>query len=327
MFPITLIIRYAHYPIRGYFTISRGSKVFADVLECSLSLYDKSGRGECVPYGRYGETAPSVYEQISAICPLLAKGASHGDILAAMKPGAARNAVDCALWDLRAKMENTSVAGILGIKTKPVATAFTLSLASPDAMYHQAREHAACPLLKIKVGGDEDIARMRAVRAGAPGARLIVDANEGWSKNNLEAHLQAAVACDVALIEQPLPAGEDDYLKHVAHTVPICADESLHTSCDLARLADLYDAVNIKLDKTGGLTEALRLKKQARRHGMKIMIGCMVASSLSMAPALLLAQDADFVDLDGPLLLQHDCEHGLHYDQYRISPPAAQLWG
>jgi len=322
-----LTIRYAHYPIRGSFTISRDTKISADVIHCFIRNGAVTGKGECVPYPRYGETLANVHREIMTIRPLIEKGASHADILAAMKPGAARNAVDCALWDLKAKTEKTCVAAMLGIRTKPLVTAFTLSLDTPDAMYRQAKENAACPLLKIKVGDEDDIARIRAVRNAAPDARLIIDANEGWCKDNLAENMEAAHTYSVSLIEQPLPASQDEYLKAVPHKVAICADESLHTTDDLEKLSGLYDAINIKLDKAGGLTEALRLKEHARKKGFQIMAGCMVGSSLSMAPAVLLAQDADFVDLDGPLLLEQDCEFGLRYAEYRVFAPTAQLWG
>lgn len=304
----------AHYPIQGTFTISRGSKGTAAVIKCLSRQGSVTGKGECVPYSRYGESLSSVEQQIAAIRPLVEAGAAHAEILAAMQPGAARNAVDCALWDMKAKTQKMRVAAMLGIEAGPVVTAFTLSLDTADAMYRQARKNAACPLLKIKAGRQGDAARMRAVRAAAPAARLIVDANEGWDQHNLAENIAAARACGVSLIEQPLPAGEDECLKERPRDVLICADESLHTADDLERIYGLYDAVNIKLDKTGGLTEALRLKKLARQQGFQIMVGCMVASSLAMAPAVFLAQDADFVDLDGPLLLQHDCAHGLHYE-------------
>lgn len=322
-----LTIRTTHYPIRGSFTISRGSKVTADVIHCFIRSGRITGKAECVPYPRYGETLASVEEEIAAIRPLVEKGTSHVEILAAMKPGAARNAIDCAFWDLKAKTEKTSVASMLGIRTKPLVTAFTLSLAAPDVMYHQARENANRPLLKIKVGGKNDPARIKAVRQGAPNACLIIDANEGWNEDNLAENLDTACECNITLIEQPLPAGQDAYLKTIEHKVALCADESLHTTDDLEKLIGLYDAINIKLDKTGGLTEALHLKKCARRYSFQIMVGCMVASSLSIAPAVLLAQDADFVDLDGPLLLTRDCEHGLRYDQYHVFASTSQLWG
>lgn len=327
---IILTCVFERYPIHGAFTIARGSKTCADVICCLLQSGPITGRGECVPYARYGETPQSVTEEIEAIRPLIEAGADHETILSAMEPGAARNAVDCALWDLKAKISGTTVGAMLGLKLHALETAYTLSLGSPDSMFNQAVKNAFRPLLKIKVGSPEkdvDILRMQAVRKGAPLSRIIVDANEGWNERNVADNLRAAADCGIMLVEQPLPAANDSYLGDIHRPVPVCADESLHIGDDLDHLVGLYDAVNIKLDKTGGLTEALRLKKQAQVMEFKIMVGCMVATSLSMAPAVLLAQDADFVDLDGPLLLAEDREYTLRYENARIFPPLPELWG
>jgi L-alanine-DL-glutamate epimerase-like enolase superfamily enzyme len=245
-----------------------------------------------------------------------------------MKPGAARNAVDCALWDIEAKRSQTPAFRLAGeSRPRPLVTAVTISLADAAAMAEDARRLAARPLLKVKVGGERDSERIRAVAAAAPEARLILDANEGWTAENIAENLAAAAECRVALIEQPLPAGKDAILREVSHAVPICADESLHSADDLEAIRGLYDAVNIKLDKTGGLTAALDLRRRARQGGFGVMIGCMVGTSLAMAPAVLLAQDADFVDLDGPLLLAEDRSPGLSYDGSLVFPPEPVLWG
>lgn len=316
------------FPIAGSFTISRGTKTTADVLVVTLEEDGAVGRGECVPYGRYDETMDSVRQQIESVLPELRAGASHDDMARALPAGAARNAVDCALWDLQAKRSDTPVHEALGLTMGPVVTAYTLSLDAPAAMGEAARRQAQRPLLKLKLAGDgEDVARVAAVREGSPQARLVVDANEGGTVATV-ADLAARLAeLDVDLIEQPVPAGQDDGLADIEHAVPLCADESCHTSGDVDRLARLYDAVNIKLDKTGGLTEALRLQHAAREAGLQIMVGCMLATSLAMAPALLLAQSADVVDLDGPLLLARDREPGLTFEGSLVHPAARELWG
>lgn len=316
------------FPIAGTFTISRGSKTEAEVVACTIAEGGNSGRGECVPYRRYGETVAGVRAEIEAAAAAVSSGVTRRDLLKIMKPGAARNAVDCALWDLEARLSGVRVAETLGIPSPaPLETAFTLSLASPDAMAAQARENAARPLLKVKIGGDGDIARIRAVRDAAPKSRLILDANEGWTDDNIRENLAAAAELGVSLVEQPLPAGEDAILAQIDRPVPVCADESVHTAEGLEKLVGLYDAVNIKLDKTGGLTAALELRDRARELGFGIMVGCMVGTSLAMAPAVLLAQGADFVDLDGPLLLARDREPGLIYRGSLVSPPEPALWG
>ncbi|CCF19436.1 Putative mandelate racemase/muconate lactonizing enzyme family [Pseudorhizobium banfieldiae] len=315
------------FPIAGLFTISRGSKTEAEVITCSISADGLSGRGECVPYRRYGETVEQVLADILAVRPAIAAGANRIEIQSLMKPGAARNAVDCALWDLEAKLTGTPVAERLGVVPHPITTAFTLSLAEPDAMAAAAAHNAQRPLLKVKLGTTDDTSRMRAVREAAPASRIIVDANEGWTEQNLEEHLHVAQEMRIDLIEQPLPAGEDALLARTQRLVPICADESVHATADLVGLRDRYDAVNIKLDKTGGLTEALHMKAEARRLGLGIMVGCMVGTSLAMAPAALLAQDVDYADLDGPLLLARDRQPGLDYEGSTLFPPPSALWG
>ncbi len=326
--PRNLDIQMNSFPIAGTFTISRGAKTSAEVITCTLTESGAKGWGECVPYRRYGETTESVMAQIEAARPLIEDGISRAGLLHAMPPGAARNAVDCALWDLEAKLSGRSVADRLDLrKLKSLTTAYTISLGEPDVMAAQAREHAQRPLLKVKVGTGDDESRILAVRAAAPDSAIILDANEGWPEDRLEHHLRIAAEANIALVEQPLPAGRDDMLAEIARHVLVCADESVHHTGDLASLADRYDAINIKLDKTGGLTEALEMKEEAQRLGFSIMIGCMVGTSLAMAPAVLLAQDADFVDLDGPLLLARDREPGLNYAGSLVFPPDASLWG
>ncbi|MHA6641903.1 N-acetyl-D-Glu racemase DgcA [Mesorhizobium sp. A623] len=316
------------FPIAGVFTISRGSKTEAEVIACRIRDGNHLGRGECVPYRRYGETMESVLAQIDTARADVANGMSRADLVAAMPAGAARNAVDCALWDLEAKTSGVSVAARIGTVPRPLETAYTLSLGEPEAMAAQARANAARPLLKVKIGGGNgDIARIRAVTQAAPSSRIILDANEGWSEDNIAENLAVAAELGIALIEQPLPVGKDALLRDMAHPVPICADESVHVAADLPSLLGLYDVVNIKLDKSGGLTEALLLRDRARELGFGIMVGCMVGTSLAMAPAVLLAQDAEFVDLDGPLLLARDRTPGLTYEGSLVSPPQNALWG
>jgi L-alanine-DL-glutamate epimerase-like enolase superfamily enzyme len=316
------------WPIRGGFTISRGAKHEAVVVVVTIRDGASSGRGECVPYARYGESVESVAQAIEACGPAIAKGLDRAGLQASLPPGAARNALDCALWDLDAKIAGCSAAELAGVAPlHAVETAFTISLGPPDKMAARARDAAHYPLLKLKLGGDGDEARLAAVRGAVPNARLIADANEAWSTSNLERLLAAAKAAGVELVEQPLPAGDDAILQHIVRAVPVCADESVDDRASLRELAQRYDAVNIKLDKTGGLTEALATVTEARKLGLKIMAGCMVATSLAMAPALLLAQDADWVDLDGPLLLERDRVPGLAYTSGTVMPPPAALWG
>jgi L-alanine-DL-glutamate epimerase-like enolase superfamily enzyme len=312
------------FPLAQVFTISRGSRTEAKVLTAHVSDGGVTGRGECVPYARYGETLESVTAQIEGLDGNLSRERLY-DLLPA---GAARNAVDCALWDLEAKRAGKRVWQLAGLPAPgPEITAYTLSLDTPEKMRAQAAQNAQRPLLKIKLGTPDDMARLEAVRAGAPEATIIVDANEGWSAEiyaDLAPHL---VRLGVALVEQPLPAGEDEALIGMARPVPVCADESAHDRASLSGLAGKYDVVNIKLDKTGGLTEALALRAAALAEGYKVMVGCMVGSSLAMAPATLVAQGAMVTDLDGPLLLAEDREHALQFDDKGVHPPVAELWG
>jgi L-alanine-DL-glutamate epimerase-like enolase superfamily enzyme len=306
------------------FTISRGSRTEAKVLTVEVARGGFTGRGECVPYARYDETLESVIAEIESLPGDITREA----LQSALPPGAARNAVDCALWDLEAKTAERPAWDLAGLVVpQPQITAYTLSLDTPDKMEAAARKHAARPLLKIKLGTPDDMPRLEAVRRGAPEARIIVDANEGWSAEvytDLAPHLQRL---GVALVEQPLPAAEDDALLGVPRPVPLCADESCHDRASLAALKGKYDMVNIKLDKTGGLTEALALRTEARAAGFGIMVGCMVGSSLAMAPAVLVAQGAEIVDLDGPLLLAEDRAVPLVFDASGVHPSEPALWG
>ena len=306
------------------FTISRGSRTEAKVLTATISDGDLRGRGECVPYARYDETMDSVTAEIAGLPDDVTRASLSGLLPA----GAARNAVDCALWDLDAKRSGKRVWELAGLaKPGPEITAYTLSLDTPEAMQAQATEHAHRPLLKIKLGTPDDMPRLEAVRAGAPKSRIIVDANEGWSAEvyaDLAPHL---IRLGVALVEQPLPAGEDDALIGMDRPVPVCADESCHDRASLPALRGKYDVINIKIDKTGGLTEALALRDAALADGFQVMVGCMVGSSLAMAPATLVAQGAMITDLDGPLLLAEDRDNALTFDENGIHPPKAALWG
>lgn len=316
------------FPIAGEFRISRGAKTSADVIVCTITESEVTGRGECVPYKRYGETLESVEAEIRTMAAALAAGLDRQGLQQQLKAGAARNAIDCALWDLEAKLSGTPVAMRLGLPSpKPLTTAYTISLDEPEKMAAQATRYAHRALLKVKTGTEDDESRIRAVRAAAPNSILVLDANEGWTEANIAHHLDVSAECGVALVEQPLPAGQDDILAQIPHPLLICADESAHVTSDLAALVGKYDAVNIKLDKAGGLTEALAMKAEAERLGLQIMAGCMVGSSLAMAPAVLLAQDVAFVDLDGPLLLAEDCTPSLRYEASLVYPPERALWG
>lgn len=323
-----LTVQIEKFPIAGTFTISRGRKTEAEVVTCAIAEDGVSGHGECVPYARYNETLDSVREAIEALGRDIANGIDRQALLTRVPAGAARNAVDCALWDFEAKRAGKRVERMAcRMAARPVPTAMTISLGAPEDMAAQARANSSRPLLKVKVGGENDAARIHAVASSAPHSRIILDANEGWNERNIHENMLVAAEFKVALVEQPLPADEDAILRDMPHPVPICADESVHTIDDLADLVGRYDFVNIKLDKTGGLTAALELRDRAREMGFGVMVGCMVGTSLAMAPAVLLAQDADFVDLDGPLLLAQDRSPGLHYAGSLVSPPAAALWG
>ena len=318
-----ILVQAETFQLAQVFTISRGSRTQAEVLTVRIEKGGFMGWGECVPYARYGETLQSVTAQIEALGAV-----GRRELAEALPAGAARNAVDCALWDLEAKTAGRRVSDLIGLGAPgPEVTAYTLSLDTPEAMQAQAALNAFRPLLKIKLGTPDDMPRLEAVRRGAPQSRIIVDANEGWSAEvylDLAPHL---LRLGVELVEQPLLAAEDDALLGLERILPICADESCHDSSSLADMQGKYDFANIKLDKTGGLTEALALRDAARASGFGIMVGCMVGSSLAMAPATLVAQGAAFTDLDGPLLLAEDRDQPLKFDAAGVHPPIAALWG
>jgi L-alanine-DL-glutamate epimerase-like enolase superfamily enzyme len=323
-----LNVEIERWPIAGAFTIARGSKTEAVLVTVQITEDAAAGRGEGTPYPRYGETPQSVLAEIEAARAFIEGGGDRAGLQSALSAGAARNALDCALWDLQAKRAGQPAHGLAGLgRLHPLKTAYTLSLAAPEVMAEQARANARRPLLKLKIGGPGDLDRVEAVRAAAPKSRLIVDANEGLTLEELKRLAPEFARLGVKLIEQPLKAGEDQALEGYACPVPLCADESLHTRAELALCARRYQVANIKLDKAGGLTEALALKGEAVASGMEIMVGCMVSTSLAMAPAMILAQGAEFVDLDGPLLLAKDREPGLTYVGSMIEPPPAALWG
>jgi L-alanine-DL-glutamate epimerase-like enolase superfamily enzyme len=325
---ITLTVRSESWPIRGTFTISRGSKTTADVVVVELSGDGGVGRGEAVPYGHYGETMQSVLDQIESLHGALAEGLDRQGLQALLPAGAARNAVDLAFWDLECKLSGKRHWQLAGLPAPaPVTTAYTLSLDTVEVMGRKAAENSTRPLLKLKLAGPDDLDRVAAVRRNAPAARIVVDANEGWTVEQYSTLAPRLKALGVEMIEQPLPAGNDAALADVERPVPVCADESCHDTATLAGLKGRYDMVNIKLDKTGGLTEALKLKEAAEAEGYGIMVGCMLATSLAMAPGVLLAQGVPVVDLDGPLLLARDRDPALKIEGSLVYPPAAALWG
>lgn len=325
-----LTVRSESFPIRGSFRIARGAKTAAEVVVAVVEEDGAAGRGECVPYARYGESVPAVVAELEAMAGAVAEGLDRRTLRSAMKPGAARNALDCALWDLEAKRTGVPAWRLAGLAAppQPLVTAYTLSVDEPAAMAEAARSVAPRhPLLKMKLTGDGDLDRVAAVRAAAPGARLIVDANEGWTLDHLHRFAPSFAELGVEMIEQPLPADADEALRGVACPVPLGADESCHGPESLERLKGLYQVLNVKLDKTGGLTGALELTAAARAAGFEVMVGCMVATSLAMAPACLAAQGARYVDLDGPLLLAGDRTPALRYDGALVHPPEPELWG
>src|SRR5579872_264180 len=326
--PQRLSISRRSWPLAQPFAISRGSRTTAEVVVAEVSDGEFRGRGECVPYPRYGESVDSVVAALESMKSAVFSGLDRHELQRAMPPGAARNALDCAFCDLDAKRNDCRAADLAGIgPLKPLVTAYTLSLGTPERMGEAATAHRHRPLLKLKLTGDGDLERVEAVRRGAPASRLIVDANEGWTPRHFADLTRALARLGVELIEQPLPAGDDGALAELPHPVPVCADESCHTAEDLDRLVGRYDSVNIKLDKTGGLTEALALAQAAKERGFAIMVGCMIGTSLAMAPAVLVGQQASVVDLDAPLLLASDRQPGLRYDGSTLYPPEPALWG
>ncbi len=321
--------RIEKWPIRGKFTISRGSRTEAMVVVARITEDGATGRGECVPYARYDETPEGVLDAVMGLEAEIGDGLTREALQAALPSGAARNALDCAFWDLEAKSAGQPVAELVGLSNaqRPLITAFTLSLDTPDRMAEAAVKATGRPLLKVKLGGDGDADRIARIREARPDARLIVDANEAWRPEALAPLMAACLTAGVELVEQPLPAQDDAALADIARSVPVCADESLHDLADLDRIAERYDAINIKLDKTGGLTEAWALAEEALRRDLKLMVGCMIGTSLSMAPAFLVAQRAEVVDLDAPLFLEKDRDEGLTYRGSEVQPPVPDLWG
>lgn len=324
-----VIVREEIWPIKGTFTIARNSKTSAEVTVVEIHQDGRRGRGECVPYRHYGETREKTVGQIEGVRKELESGAvGRPEIQHLLEPGAARNALDCAFWDLEAKLSGIPAWRLAGLnEPEPVTTAYTVSLGDPETMAKIARDNQYRPLLKLKLGDNDDIQRVRAVREAAPDTTLIVDANEGWSPHTFSQILNELAKLDVKLVEQPVPAEADSVLEGLRRTVPVCADESIHDTAGLAEVAQRYDYINIKLDKTGGLTEALRLADAAQSAGIGIMLGCMVGTSLGMAPASLLAGVAQFVDLDGPLLLAKDRDPAIRYVDSTMHPPPPELWG
>lgn len=327
--PARMTIEVERFPIAGRFTIARGAKTEAVVVTVRIEKNRHTGWGESVPYSRYGESVEGVVETIERIRSAVETKVSREELQELLPPGAARNAVDCALWDLEAKETGVPAWKKAGLAPlKPVVTAYTISLDTPEVMESATRKASERPVLKIKLGASEgDAERIERVRRAAPQASLIVDANEGWTERNIEEHFQACEKASVSLIEQPVASDRDEILRDIEKPVPLCADESVHDRASLERLVGLYDFINVKLDKTGGLTEALALVAAAEKLKLGLMVGCMVGTSLAMAPALLLASKARFVDLDGPLLLARDRENGLVFEGSVIQPPSQGLWG
>ncbi len=328
--PRTLSVAMESWPIRGVFRISRGARTEAQVVVATIRDGDAVGRGECVPYPRYGESVDSVMEEIRSVADAIAGGLDREGLLSALPAGAARNAVDCALWDLEAKLSGVPAWQAAGLAAAPgtVTTVFTLSVDTPEAMGEAAARNADRPLLKLKMTGDGlDLERVARIHANAPRARLVVDANEAWDVATYQELAPKLGALAVEMIEQPLPAKDDSGLIGLERPVPVCADESCHDTATLDALTGKYDKINIKLDKTGGLTEALRLRAEAERRGFGIMVGCMIGTSLGMAPGMLVAQGVDLVDLDAPLLLAKDREPGMRYDGSIVYPADTALWG
>tara|TARA_B100001564_G_scaffold355889_1_gene369027 strand:+ start:820 stop:1785 length:966 start_codon:yes stop_codon:yes gene_type:complete len=312
------------FPLKKLFTISRGSRTEAEVVSVKVSKDGFTGYGECVPYKRYNETVKSVIDQITNLNQVN----NRYDLEQNLPPGAARNALDCAFWDLEAKLNNTSVADLINLIISPVITSFTLSLDTSEKMGQEAQLNSHLPILKIKLGGgNEDLERIKSVRKFAPQSDIIVDANEGWSLDEYNYLMPHFVEAKIKMIEQPFPSQYDGELKNINRPIPICADESCHDTSSLEKCIGKYDVINIKLDKTGGLTEALKLKKNAELRNFDIMVGCMVGSSLAMAPAIYVAQNVKWVDLDGPLLLSEDRKNPLKYSNSKIHPPLKDLWG
>jgi len=316
------------WPIEGSFTISRGSRTHANVVVVELQQGEHTGRGECVPYARYDESIDSVIAQLASLKEQIAAGLTREQMQPLLPAGAARNALDCAYWDLACKQANQRIwQQVDNAAPSPLLTAFTLSLDTPERMKAAAIKNAHRPLLKLKLAGEGDVERVTAVREGSPDARIIVDANEGWNEAQYLAMVPELVKLGVEMIEQPFPASDDAALEHLPRPITLCADESCHDRSSLKHIIGRYDMINIKLDKTGGLTEAIALKEEAEKAGLQVMVGCMLATSLAMAPAFIIAQNVQVVDLDGPLLLAKDRQPGIEFDESQMNVYAAALWG
>ena len=326
---LTVTARAETFPLAGVFRISRGARTESHVVVCEIADGEVTGRGESFPYPRYGESIDSVIAQIEAQAGALSASPDRDRLRVEMPAGAARNAIDCALWDLEAKRAGKRAWDIAGLAAPaPLTTVYTLGVDTPDAMAASAAENASRPMLKLKMTGDgADLARVEAIHAVAPAATLVVDANEGWTPEIYADLAPKFAGLGVVMIEQPLPAADDSGLIGLERPVPVCADESCHDTATIDALVGKYDMINIKLDKTGGLTEALRLRDAAMGMGFEVMVGCMVGTSLAMAPGILVAQGAKVVDLDGPLLLAQDRPGGLRYDGSTVHPPESALWG
>ncbi len=323
-----LVVTHESWPIAGSFTISRGSRTTSEVVVAEVSDGTFTGRGECVPYARYGETVDGVIQALRSLEGEVSGGLTRERLGALLPAGAARAALDCALWDIEAKQAGQPVWRLAGLpEPKPMVTAYTISLASPEEMAAKALAAADYPLLKLKLGGGGDVERVAAIRAAVPDKRLIIDANEAWTIDQVRTFTPELDKLGVELIEQPLPADGDEALAGISSPVPLCADESCHDASSLVHIVGRYDMVNIKLNKTGGLTEGIRLMKAAEEAGLGVMIGCMLGTSLAMAPAVLLGSKAKVIDLDGPLLLKQDREPGIRYDKALMYPPEPELWG
>jgi L-alanine-DL-glutamate epimerase-like enolase superfamily enzyme len=323
-----LTVRHDTFPLAGVFRISRGARSEANVVVAEIAEGPSRGRGECLPYPRYGETVEGVMAQVASLADAVAEGLDRAALQEALPPGAARNAVDCALWDLEAKQTGRPAWELAGVpEPQPLDITYTISLGTPDEMAAQTREHADAPLLKLKLTGEGDLARVQAVRKASPQARIITDANEGWTAALYRELAPSLARLGVELIEQPLPADSDEPLADMEHPVPVCADESCHVAADVPALATRYDFVNVKLDKSGGLTEALRVVEAARDAGLGIMVGCMVGTSLGVAPATLLGYAVRYADLDAPLLIAQDRPDALAVEGSVLHPPRAALWG
>lgn len=323
-----LSVQIERHAVDGRFTIARGSKTHVDVVVARVDDRSASGRGEGTPIYYMGDTAERAAAQLEAVAPAIAGGAARCDLPHLLPAGCARNALDAALWDLEAKQSGVRVWQRLGLpQPLPLLTAFTISLGEPGEMELAARAATHRELLKVKLGGDGDVDRVAAVRRAAPDARLIVDANEAWGSLDIEAMAHALLPYRVELIEQPVPQGEDALLDRVRSPIPLCADESLHDRATLDAVVGRYRLINIKLDKCGGLTEALALVHAARLRGLDIMTGCMLSTSLAIAPAFLVAMHGQYADLDGPLLLATDRTPAMQFSGSDVAPPPPELWG